>query len=301
MHECISQFNFKQIQFNNKQFNEMKQTFRKIFYLLFFVGSILTLINIYGVFRPWGDDNIYSEKHSLFENDIQKSAKNDINKLLQQENIDNREVYFEKLVAAVNNGIAHYWSEEGRTKYDLTIPIYKNWILWLGQFTNPKRNKYYEFCDYKKALDRRVGLCSQQAIIICGILNEKGIDCKMVGLLGHVVAMAEVSAGKYWILDGDYGVIIPLSISQIEENPSVVESYYLNKLRYNHYSVSQNKNNPISLERMVEIYKKEGNLVSDGMEGYKGKKVVLKEKRSFYLIWIIPVLLMIPLLIIRIK
>ncbi len=279
----------------------MKQALKTIAYLLFFIGFALTLINIYGVFRSWGDDEIYTEKHSLFENDIQKKAKSDIDKLLKQEKIDNRELYFKKLVAAVNSGVAHYWSEEGREKYNLTIPIYKNWILWLGQFTNPKRNKYYEFCDYKKALDRRVGLCSQQAIIICGILNEKGIDCKMVGLRGHVVAMAEISTGKYWILDSDYGVIIPYSIREIEENPSIVESYYSDKLRYNHYSLSQNKNNPISLKRMIEIYGKEGNRVGDGVEGYKGKKAVLKEKRSFFLIWIIPVLLMFPLLIIKIK
>lgn len=279
----------------------MKQIFLKVSYLLFLIGLVLLLINIYGIFRPWGNDEIYSEQHSLFKTDILKSAKNDIDILLKQDSIRNRQEYFKSLVLAVNKSIAHYWSEEGRTKYALTIPVYKNWILWLKQFTNPHRFKYYEFCDYKKALERGVGLCSQQALIICGILKEKGIDCKIVMLSGHVVAMAEIETGKFWILDGDYGVILPYSISEIENNPAIVKPYYSGKLNYNNYSVSQNKNNPIPLNRIVEIYGKKGNAICNGVKAYKGEKIFLMEKRSFYLIWIIPFLLMLPLFIQKYK
>lgn len=211
----------------------MKKATNRILYLLFLTGSVLTMINIYGVFHSLGNDAIYSEEHTLFKNDIQRNADSTIEKLIRQESTGNREEYCRELVTAVNNGIAHYWSEEGRTKYNLTIPVYENWLLWIAQFINPHKYRLYEFCDYKKALERKVGLCSQHAIIICGILAEKGIDCKIVGLSGHVVTMAEIRRGQYWILDGDYGVLIPYPMKQIEENPSIVEPYYADKLKYN--------------------------------------------------------------------
>jgi len=278
----------------------MKNYYYKILKATAIIGIILLCINIYGLFRSLGNDSIYSEEHTLFENDIDINARALLEEVLHEEKITNREVYFQKLVKAVNKNIAHYWRSEGRTDYNLTIPIYENYFLWTEQFITPKRYKYYEFCDYKRALERKVGLCSQQAIIVCGILEDKHIPAKIVGLSGHVVTEAEVKEGHYWILDADYGVIVPESIKQIEKDPSIIFPYYKGKMNYNQFSISQKQNNPIPLNRLVEIYGNEGNIVVDGVKGYCGDNYDFEEM-TFYLIWIIPVVLILPFIILRMK
>lgn len=193
----------------------MKGVPQKIYLIASVIGVVLFLINIYGLFIPLGNDAIYSNKHVLHENDVEKNAQPLLKEVLQQEKIVDRKVYFKKVVHAVNKNMAHYWWHEGLSEYNLTIPIYKNYIIWFRQFTNPE---IYKFCDYKRALERKVELCSQHAIIVSGILNDKKIPNKMVGLTGHLVVMAEVSSGKKWILDGDYDVIVPCSIDEIEKD-----------------------------------------------------------------------------------
>ena len=257
-------------------------------------------INIYGLFRPLGNDAIYEEEHTLFNNDIDSTSSQLSDEVLHEENIKNREVYFQKLVEAVNKNIAHYWRGEGRTKYNLTIPVYENYILWLKQFTDAKHYKLYEFCDYKHALERKIGLCSQQAIIICGILEDKHIPAKIVALSGHVVATAEVKKGDWWILDGDYGVIIPKSIEEIEKDSTLIIPYYKDKMNYNTFSTTQNQNNPIPLERLVKIYGADGNFVISGVKEYCGNRYSF-EKMSYYLIWIIPLIFILPFLILLMK
>ena len=286
----------------------MKKIINKVFLGMFLIGSVLLLINIYGLFQPLGNDEIYSETHVLHKNDIDKNAQALLKEVLSEKNITDRKEYIKKVVLAVNKSIAHYWWEEGRIKYNLTIPIYKNFILWFKQFTDARHYKFYEFCDYKKALERKVGLCSQHAITVCGILNEKKIPCKIVALSGHVVAMAEVEPEKYWILDADYDVIVPLHIDEIEEDPSVIIPYYKDKIAYSNYALSQVENNNgentdvnvITLEKLVSIFGKKGNFIIDGVEKYCGKKFSCEE-RAAYLIWIIPLLLILPFLLSKIK
>ena len=230
----------------------MKNSIEKISKLFFLIGVVLIIVNSYGIFCPLGNESIYNEEKVAFLNDIDKRANNSLKSLLQEKNIKNKKDYVKKLVFAINKNIAHYWRDEGRIKYNLTIPFYENYLLWLAQYLRPEIYKKYEFCNYKKAIERKVGLCSQHAIILCGILNEKSIPCKIVGLSGHVVAMAKVNERENWILDADYGVIIPFSIKKIEKNPAIIVPFYERKLTYSRFS-KKASNNPISLDRMVKI------------------------------------------------
>ena len=87
----------------------MKSILKKISIAAFMIGCILLLINIYGLFIPLGNNDIYSDKHVLHKNDIEKSAQPLLEEVLQQEDITDRKVYFKKLVHAVNKNMAHYW------------------------------------------------------------------------------------------------------------------------------------------------------------------------------------------------
>lgn len=105
---------------------------------------------------------------------------------------ESNEEYIVKLNNAINKGIAHYWADEGILKYNIRIPIYENYLLFLASYTSPRLFRKYEYCNYRKAVERGIGLCSQHAIIISKILEENGINSKIIGLSGHVVTMAQI-------------------------------------------------------------------------------------------------------------
>jgi hypothetical protein len=202
----------------------------------------------------------------------------------------------------------HYIWNDKIINNNLTIPIYENYIIWFKQFTNPEIYKSYEFCGYKHALERKVGLCSQHAIIVDGILKDKNIPSKIVRLTGHIVVMAEVSDGENWILDSDYDVIVPYSLAEIEKDSTIIIPYYKDKIHYSSYAISQVENNKgkdtdvniLTLSQMIDIYGKEGNSLADDVEEYWGDKCCA-EKMSYILIWLIPLLLMLPLSILKMK
>lgn len=191
--------------------------------------------------------------------------------------------------------MAYIWSDEKKKEYNLTIPIYKNWLLFIGRYVYPGIYDKYEYCDWHKALERGVGLCSQQALTFVSLLADKNIPAKIVGLKGHVVLTAQVNKknDEWWIIDADNGVIIDKNIKEIENDPKIVRAYYLEE-GYNGERANE-------FER---LYQKDGNIVyAEGVMGYIdcNRKKYYIEKLSYYLIWIIPIFMIFPYAIFNIK
>ena len=135
-------------------------------------------------------------------------------------------------------------------------------------------------------------MCSQHAIIISEILKAKGIESKIIGLDGHVVATALVNKtnNQWWILDPDYGVIVPHDIKQVEENPSIIQGYYSSA----GYSIKTNG-------KIINIYEKSGNKIIDGVRKYdpRIKSYALRyyvESITYFLKWVMPLLFIFPFL-----
>lgn len=83
----------------------------------------------------------------------------------------------------------------------------------------------HETWDVAEALQRQRGLCSQQAMALHGLFRTFGIESRVLGLDGHVICLALV--GDAWITcDPDYGVVVPIDITKIEQDPSLVTPYY---------------------------------------------------------------------------
>lgn len=256
--------------------------------LMFIVGIVLFLINVMGVFIPLRNGEIYSEQDTKFQDDIIL----DENQLWERINSDSSDVatYVTSLNAAVNNGIAHYWSDEGIEKYNLRIPFYENYFLYIAGWIYPPVFEKYEYSHYKKAIKRGVGLCSQHAIIVSEILKDRGMQSKIVGLDGHVVATTTIDREKkqWWILDPDHGVIIPYSIDKIESDPSIITPYY-----------SQAGYDTKQIDELIDIFGPEGNKVVNGVREYdpRIKSYSLRyyiESFTYIMKWLLPLLLVIP-------
>jgi len=251
--------------------------FRK---LLLAAGIILLAVNITGLFIPLKNPNIYSEEQGLFKNDSPLTG-DKFYAIVSQDSKD-RKRYLKNLNDAVSSAIVHYWDDAGTRKYNLRVPFYENYILSIFGYLIPDWFGKWEFFDYKKAVERSAGLCSQHAIIISQILSEKKIPVKMVGLQGHVVATAQVDEkeDQWWILDGDYGVMIEHSIEKIEQNPETIRPFYSQKGYDNN-----------SIQSLVEIYGQEGNSVNVLKRHYPERYYF--EKLSYLLKWLLPFGLMV--------
>jgi hypothetical protein len=241
---------------------------------LFFLGFCLFIVNIVGLFISLRNETIYQEKAGI--NLTEKELYQRIN-----EAITDKKNYITHLNEAVHQGIAHYWRDAGINKYNLRIPFYENYLLFIASYLDPEEYLKYEFYDYRRAIERGVGLCSQQAIIVSEILLKKNIPSFIIGLSGHVVLRAQVDANRdeWWVLDPDYGVVIPHDIDIIANNPKIIRSFYA-KAGYKLKTIN-------SLGKIYE--EKEGYVVrsEQGAKGYRIKR--FRAERIFYLLkWIIP-------------
>ena len=162
-------------------------------------------------------------------------------------------------------------------------------MLNIASYVKPEIYLKYELMDYKRAIERGVGLCSQQSIIVAEIFADAGINSYIVGLSGHVVAtvLIDNQNDEWWIVDPKYGVIIPHSMDLIEKEPEIIAPYYRDR--------GYTENDIIEL---VDIYGKDGNLRIYG-NGARNYALVnyRREKAAYILIWVIPMLCMFPKLI----
>lgn len=265
-------------------------TRRPLKWLLASCGALLMALNVVGLFIPLRNAAIYDEPETLFPDDITLTA----DELLAEVDADpsDRPAYLRRVNDAVRRGMAHYWDADGAERYRLHVPLWENYLLWAARWVYPPVFARYEFSRHDKAIERGVGLCSQHAIVVAGLLGERGIPARIVGLDGHVVATADAGDGNWWILDADYGAVIPHDLAAIERNPQFVRRYYAGKA------------DAATVDDLVRFYGPEGNVVIESVRRYDPRRpsYALRywlETIAYALKWLLPVALIAPLALSR--
>jgi hypothetical protein len=255
-------------------------------FVLFGVGFVLLLITVFGLFKSLRNPAIYDEKSTPYINDITVTLM-DAKKEAKRKPGESDKDLVVRINSLVNKGTAYYMRLEGAKKYNLRIPVWENYILFAASKINPKRYGRYEFANYKKNFERGVGLCSTHAIIAKGILNNNGIDADLLDLTGHVVVRAKVDKDNWYVIDPTIGgIVIPYDMNEIEANPEIIRDFYKNRLHlYREKPTHFDSNNDL-----VKYYGKEGNKI------YTMDRTGRFENFSYAAIWILPILLMLPLL-----
>jgi len=133
--------------------------------------------------------------------------------------------YTIKVNDAIKKGVFQYRDDKEKARYFMRVPVEENYVLYLMY---PDR---YEFFDYKRAVERGVGLCSQQSIILAGIMYEHGIESRVVVMERHVVVTVQVDklSNEWWICDPSYGVVVRENINDVARQPELIKKYYLEK------------------------------------------------------------------------
>lgn len=270
---------------------EAKRTLRTIgklvtrfFYWLavvsFSIGIALMAMNITGLIIPLRNPDVHTfygddRKDAVYSYEETMSL---INRLPNEDDY----AYVVRLTELISDSISPYWLDEGIDRFRLRVPIWENYILWAYSFKTPEKFLKYEYNDYKKALERGVGLCSQYALVASQIMEENGIDSKVVGLSGHVITMAEVNE-QWYVVDPEYNVIIPYSLDVVARDPEMIAEYY---------------STTWAPGFVPELYTtSENNVVFENAVAYKGFNSPRIEKKAYTYKWVLPLFLMIPLLI----
>jgi hypothetical protein len=254
--------------------------------ILFWAGVILLSANVVGLFTSLRNPAVYTE-HTPGRRPALITEEEFYRRIDSYDG--DRRAYVTTVTRAVGDALAHYWEDAGIERFHLRIPFYENYLLFLASYIYPAQYQKYEFMDYRKAVERGVGLCSECAVIEVEILKRKGIRARIVSLRQHVVVEGEVDPvnHEWWMLDPDFGVTIPHDLTAIRADPALIRPYYIAEGR-DEKTVSMLK--PIFGRPPSTVF--EGN----GAAPYAPKKTIV-EQLSYIFIWVIPVVLMLPALI----
>ncbi len=256
---------------------------KKLNTILFYAGLLLLIINIYGLFRSMRNPAVYTEEQTLRNriNDISIKYP-EIKEMLKRKEHEPNIDFALRINKVVNDGFIHYWKPEGIDKYHLRVPVWENYLLCLASYVSPKTYKYYEFSNYKKNLERGAGLCSTHSTIVKGVLLDNGIKAELLDVgKHHVVVRAELNDTTTYILDPDFGVVVPYDTLAITANPELVRASYANMASL-YYSDAKD---PYTTDLMVNIFGKKKYVYS--VENWF-------ENFSYRAKWIIPFLLAFP-------
>lgn len=249
----------------------------------FALGSALFAITAAGLLVPLRNPEVYAERAASAWGRL-KMTEAELAQVAAMP-FDDRRAFAVRLNRAVHAGLQHYWSPEGADRYSLRVPFHENFILHVLGWVDFERFGLYEFIDYRRALSRGVGLCSQHAIVETGLLRHRGIPARIVRLDGHVVleALVEPERGRWWVLDPDFGVELPAPLHELEAD--------LGRVRVAYEAAGYSANDAAGI---AAYYDAAGNMSFESVEDFAGPRRAIIERLTYLTIWLIPALLVVP-------
>jgi len=164
----------------------------------------------------------------------------------------------DRATVLVGAGMANYWPSADRADAEIECGLAENpdfwikmrWAELIGDGSPESSDlRRAERADWRTALRLGVGFCSQQAFVLVGYLREHGIEAEVMRLDGYAIAVAKTPDGPR-VLDADYGVVLPMALSEAERSPELVRARYLAA----GYPAQQ-------VELVVAMYGPEGNAI----------------------------------------
>jgi len=285
----------------------MKKIYKIFINSLLIMSLFLLFVNIFNIFYPidYRSDpqlikGYFSEENKKILNFIDQGNRKEIlqyhdaiNKIDKLFSIHGKSFNFLEQATKV------YFISKIPTEYSwkekyAKVKLQENWILYIIRkyeeflIKNGKQSKFnsayifYQSSNYKFALKRGIGICSQDAISFANLLKKKyNIEYNIFGLGGHVVMEAYIN-NKYYITDPNMGLTFDFSI----------EEQYKNKLYQS--KIAQAYTN-IGREDLIESFGIEGNRKFE----YTGPIPMVNTYNpdtltyySNYIKWIFPILLL---------
>ena len=137
----------------------------------------------------------------------------------------------------------------------------------------------YEFCSYRKAIERGTGRCGQQSLALVDYLSKNDVETGFISLGGHAIATAKTEDGTWHMLDPDYGGAVPFDLKTAEADPQSVIPHYWSPA--------------IVTNGMAGLFAPENNSVKYGGPEARFARACRIEKAAYALKWLIPISLLV--------
>ncbi len=254
------------------------------------------MLNLVGVAIPLRDPQIYLEPRNLYTGDT--------NTVLTAEEFWRQEKplanepardYAPRLCKLVGEGTAFLYQQHNpnMSKRNWRVPVYENFLLWgsrhalflwrwargTASWSDRAFINRYVYSDHHRAIERGVGLCGQQTAILMRLLKERGVKARYVSFPRHAVVEAEVDPGVWWVLDPSGKVWLPYDVATLQKNPGLVRP------------VCQAQGIHRDTVELLEASFSEPSspsTIRDSVKDAHGAVHYYFEFASYYLIWIIP-------------
>jgi hypothetical protein len=161
--------------------------------------------------------------------------------------------------------------------------LFENWIIWAYSGARG----YHEWIDTKKAVRLGGGLCSQHAIVFNNIARSQNIESRLISTGGHVLNEVFV-AGAWRVCDPLYNIVADASLCELEAQPEKAYQVYAETIG--------DKSTAREIASFFSSAKDNANCRTSYM--YAPESFYM-EKASFYLIWIIPALMILAGLLLK--
>jgi hypothetical protein len=202
--------------------------YKIIFYFItLLAGCFLLMINLYGLNRNIRVDD-FSDEYLRFTQD--QPANFDATMLELIRHTDESDIHYASRVThVVARGISHVeWLDFPAQQFNQLIPIWENYFLYfMGVFSGIPEYERYHYANYHRSLERGIGLCGDASMVISQLLNQQKINNKILTFPGHVVVLASFDKGEQYILDADFGVVVPYSSNEIAAKSTEIAKLYL--------------------------------------------------------------------------
>jgi hypothetical protein len=126
--------------------------------------------------------------------------------------------YFYRLTRSVHFRMTH-------TAAPYRVPADENWALWALGAVHPSFSNY-DYADYRRGLDRGAGLCTQFAAVVFDILRRQGFRRQIIELRRHAFVQAWTASGRPYLLDADFGAVVPASYRAVQLTPALAVPAY---------------------------------------------------------------------------
>jgi hypothetical protein len=242
------------------------------------IGFVFLAMNLFGFFMPLRSPEIGVD-YADFSRIGTLSANESLRRLqLLSESNKEKDLFLNEATRIFHQGIAHVPKDDiekkGLDYYRMRVPVWENFVLYFLSYVKPDTYMDYEFCSYRKALERGTGRCGQQVMALVDYLSKNEIETGFISLGGHAIATAKSGDGVWHMLDPDYGGAVPFDLKTAEKNPASVIPHY--------WSPAIVRNN------MARLYAPENNTISYGGVDARFERACKIEVASYLIKWLAP-------------
>ncbi|WP_233267310.1 hypothetical protein [Paraglaciecola sp. L3A3] len=194
---------------------------------LLVLGIFLTLVNLYGLTQNIRVDN-FDNEYLRFPNDQPLPFEKSVTEVIKKANETDLE-YAKRVTQVISQGVSHVsWLKFPADQFNQLIPIWENYFLYfMGKFSGIPEFERYHFANYERSLKRGIGICGDASMILSQLLDKQNIRNQILTFPGHVVVVAHFKNDDEYILDADFGVVIPYSVDEMVKNVDDTAKLYL--------------------------------------------------------------------------